>query len=156
MSLEREFQLKQEVESLRQQLADRDEQISDLTISSDTYFAERNSARDVWRRASKDRDELRQQLAAALAACKAKNEQLSLLLEWCVCQDSKFYQPAAEALAIQPDDSALKAWLGEPAAFIGTHHGGIKGGDYRKLFWSSTVDGWVHEFEPLYAPKGLK
>lgn len=36
---------------LRQQLADRDEQISDLTISSDTYFAERNSARDVWRRA---------------------------------------------------------------------------------------------------------
>ena len=53
----------QEIESLRQQLADRDEQISDLTISSDTYFAERNSARDVWRRASKDRDELRQQLA---------------------------------------------------------------------------------------------
>ena len=52
-----------EVVKLRQQLADRDEQISDLTISSDTYFAERNSARDVWRRASKDRDELRQQLA---------------------------------------------------------------------------------------------
>jgi chromosome segregation ATPase len=50
------------IKSLRQQLADRDEQISDLTISSDTYFAERNSARDVWRRASKDRDELRQQL----------------------------------------------------------------------------------------------
>ena len=55
----------QEIAELRQQLADRDEQISDLTISSDTYFAERNSARDVWRRASKDRDELRQQLAAA-------------------------------------------------------------------------------------------
>ena len=65
MSLEREFQLQQEVRELRQQLADRDEQISDLTISSDTYFAERNSARDVWRRASKDRDELRQQLAVS-------------------------------------------------------------------------------------------
>ena len=64
MSLEREFQLQQEVRELRQQLADRDEQISDLTISSDTYFAERNSARDVWRMASKDRDELRQQLDA--------------------------------------------------------------------------------------------
>ena len=35
------------VETLEQQIADRDEQISDLTISSDTYFAERNSARDV-------------------------------------------------------------------------------------------------------------
>ncbi len=58
---------KEEIESLRQQLAERDEQISDLTISSDTYFAERNSARDVWRRASKDRDELRQQLAEAQA-----------------------------------------------------------------------------------------
>jgi chromosome segregation ATPase len=53
-------------ESMQQQLAERDEQISDLTVSSDTYFAERNSARDVWRRASKDRDELRQQLSAAL------------------------------------------------------------------------------------------
>ena len=52
-----------EISELRQQLAERDEQISDLTISSDTYFAERNSARDVWRRASKDRDELRRQLA---------------------------------------------------------------------------------------------
>ena len=84
MSLEREFQLQQEVRELRQQLADRDEQISDLTISSDTYFAERNSARDVWRRASKDRDELRQQLDTAWAQA----HRLALELE-CLIMDTK-------------------------------------------------------------------
>lgn len=41
--------LMQEIESLRQQVAE-------LTLSSDTYFAERNSARDAWRRVSKERD----------------------------------------------------------------------------------------------------
>jgi chromosome segregation ATPase len=68
----------EEIAELRQQLADRDEQISDLTISSDTYFAERNSARDVWRRASKDRDELRQQLAASE---QDRQDQIDLTIE---------------------------------------------------------------------------
>ncbi len=80
-----------EVAALRQQLADRDEQISDLTISSDTYFAERNSARDVWRRASKDRDELRQQLAEAQADSStawAQAHRLALELE-CLIMDTK-------------------------------------------------------------------
>jgi ABC-type transporter Mla subunit MlaD len=80
-----------ENESLRQQLADRDEQISDLTISSDTYFAERNSARDVWRRASKDRDELRQQLAEAQSNSEtawAQAHRLALELE-CLIMDTK-------------------------------------------------------------------
>ena len=80
-----------EVAALRQQLADRDEQISDLTISSDTYFAERNSARDVWRRASKDRDELRQQLTAAqddASTAWAQAHRLALELE-CLIMDTK-------------------------------------------------------------------
>ena len=73
--LERQLSIRDaEIAELRQQLADRDEQISDLTISSDTYFAERNSARDVWRRASKDRDELRQQLAMFKSAVEHVTE----------------------------------------------------------------------------------
>jgi ABC-type transporter Mla subunit MlaD len=83
--------LVQEIRSLRLQLADRDEQISDLTISSDTYFAERNSARDVWRRASKDRDELRQQLAerdAEASTAWAQAHRLALELE-CLIMDTK-------------------------------------------------------------------
>ena len=81
----------EEIAELRQQLADRDEQISDLTISSDTYFAERNSARDVWRRASKDRDELRQQLTAAqddASTAWAQAHRLALELE-CLIMDTK-------------------------------------------------------------------
>ena len=88
------------VETLEQQIADRDEQISDLTISSDTYFAERNSARDVWRRASKDRDELRQQLDTAWAQA----HRLALELE-CLIMDtqdnvivSKWWDSAFEAI----------------------------------------------------------
>lgn len=48
-------QLETKIEDLRQQVAE-------LTLSSDTYFTERNSARDAWRRVSKERDQLRQQL----------------------------------------------------------------------------------------------
>ena len=45
---------------------------------------------------------LRQQLAAAIAACKQKDEALGYRID---------NQKVITALAIQPDDSALKAWL---------------------------------------------
>lgn len=53
-----------------------------------------------------ERDQLRTELAAALAACKMKDETLQEL-------DQLIPVGATiAALAIQPDDAALKAWLG--------------------------------------------
>ena len=60
--------------------------------------------------------EQKQQHAAALAACKAKDD---IILEVLECASTT--RPPVrlrEALAIQPDDSALKAWLGEPVAYV--------------------------------------
>ena len=67
--------------------------------------------------------ELRQQLAAALAACKLKDEALEYMhREKCDYMmlnklgnpiHETSYRLATKALAIKPDDSALKAWLGE-------------------------------------------
>lgn len=69
-------------------------------------------------------DALRQQLAAALAAIKMKDEAIEYMhKEKCDYMtlnnlgnpiNETSYRLASEALAIQPDDSALKAWLGEP------------------------------------------
>ena len=56
--------------------------------------------------------ELRQQLAAALAVCKQKDEALKWLMDWQVKHvdvwDNPAFDNAEEALTIQPDDSALK------------------------------------------------
>lgn len=100
------------IESLRQQLADRDEQISDLTISSDTYFAERNSARDVWRRASKDRDELRQQLADSQKEIALLRWYLGEIAELSNCQWS--CDKATKALAATDDLSGYILCEKEP------------------------------------------
>ncbi len=63
-------------------------------------------------------DSLQQQLAAALAVCKQKDEALKWLMDWQVKHvdvwDNPAFDNAEEALTIQPDDSALKAWIGEP------------------------------------------
>ena len=56
-------------------------------------------------------DQLRAELVKALAACKVKDEALREL-------DQLIPVGATiAALAIQPDDAALKAWLGEPVAW---------------------------------------
>ena len=75
------------------------------------------------------RADMQKQLAAALAACKLKDEALDKITQWdshsiafavdygsSGVQD-RYRQVAREALAIHPDDSALKAWLGEPVAW---------------------------------------
>ena len=60
-------------------------------------------------------ESLRQKLAAALAVCKQKDEALKWLMDWQVKHvdvwDNPAFDNAEEALTIQPDDSALKAWL---------------------------------------------
>ena len=64
-------------------------------------------------------ESLRQQLAAALAACKLKDEALQHYAG--LAGDDAFNNYLAiHALNNKPDDSALRAWLGEPVGWCGT------------------------------------
>lgn len=102
-------------------------------------------------------DSMRQQLAAALAACKLKDEALkhialidlgrdTLPTDFCMNVLS-----VRKALAIQPDDSALKAWLGEPVGEVKRHTGSLK--DMAIIVWAGQQP---EEGTKLYSPKGLK
>lgn len=96
-----------------------------------------------------ERDQLRAELVKALAACKAKDEALL------TCQTGDYstghvIHPSFDerlvesALAIQPDDAALKAWLGEPVAEVDD---------------SGVVIVCRYDYKPkdkFYSPKGLK
>ena len=106
--------------------------------------------------------ELRQQLAAALAACKQKDEALEAAhngLRWWMDAfplhvteaDNEEMLKLVKALTIQPDDSALKAWLGEPAGEVKKHTGSLK--DMAIIVWSGEQPA---EGTKLYSPKGLK
>ena len=100
-------------------------------------------------------EQIRQQLAAALAACELKDEalqncegMLDELRDYPITHDA-----IIEALAIQPDDSALKAWLGEPTGEVKKHTGSLK--DMAIIVWSGEQP--EEEGAQLYIkPKGLK
>lgn len=84
------------IESLRQQLTEKESQRQELMRA---FERQGNSAQEVI-------IELRQKLATALAACKAMDEALELIaLDGCCISPAPI---AEDALAIQPDDSALK------------------------------------------------
>lgn len=118
-------------------------------------------------------ESLRQQLAAALAACKLKHGALMKLAEHdgkCDVLDldeGGCHKPCScgltDALATQPDDSALKAWIGEPVARTLKRVGkeqyqpefGIVARTYAELPKGSYPDTW-EELDELYSPKGLK
>lgn len=129
-------------------------------------------------------DSLEQQLSAALAACKLKDEKLEKIrghiglynLFSCVGSDSydpecadlnvgKCIEIAIEALTIQPDDSALKAWLGDPAGWVWERRYN-NGGYSREVFQFESEALEMAEdgknlprqdtVTPLYSPKGLK
>ncbi len=101
-------------------------------------------------------ESLQQQLATAIAACKLKDEALqSLHDEKCdYMRLNKLGNPyletntklAVKALAVQPDDSALKAWIGEPVAWMITYDGKCMG--FVPTEEANTV--------AVYSPKGLK
>lgn len=63
------------------------------------------------------RDQLRAELVKALAACKVKDEALNAMLKRFGIMSDSCIKQASVALAIQPDDAALKAWLGAPVAW---------------------------------------
>ena len=98
--------------------------------------------------------EFEKQLAAAIAACKLKDEalqncegMLDELRDYPITHDA-----IIEALAIQPDDSALKQWLGGPIGEVKKHTGSLK--DMAIIVWSGEQP---EEGAQLYIkPKGLK
>ena len=93
--------------------------------------------------ASRDAEiaQLRAELVKALAACKMKDETLQEL-------DQLIPVGATiAALAVQPDDAALKAWLGEPVATAMINQHGT-----RWMHWKADL---AHG-KNLYSPKGLK
>ena len=102
-------------------------------------------------------ESLRQQLSAALAACKLKDDALERiasinLAEYILPEDFAFrVLQVRKALAIQPDDDALKAWLGEPIGEVKKHTGSLK--DMAIIVWSGEQP---EEGTKLYSPKGLK
>ena len=94
---------------------------------------------------------LEQQLAAALAAIKSKDAALQSAISAHGYGSGDLH----DALAIQPDDSALKAWLGEPRSYLYKFNSEFGGG----TFWSHrpTHNGNAAlESIPLYSPKGMK
>ena len=92
-------------------------------------------------------DSLEQQLAAALAACKLKDDAVQHLIDEAKLTSSQ-YEVCRQSLAIQPDDAALKAWLGEPVAWLEGNPEGLWFVAYSKNDKAPQ--------KPLYSPKGLK
>ena len=109
--------------------------------------------------------EFEKQLAAAIAACKAKDMALERiasinLAEYLLPEDFAFrVLQARKALAIQPDDAALRAWLGEPVAYLFQHEdtGLTTAVEPQQLEWGFENKNPRHiNCGPLYRPKGLK
>ena len=132
----------------KQQLADTNEHI-EYMLSRDKAWADIESLKE-------------QQLAAALDAIKVKDAFIEKIAKqtpekpdyWSPCgQCERNTSEAEDLLAIQPDDSALKAWLGEPVAYRYCYQGqdiclSLEPQDAQipvSYYWQ----------EPLYAPKGM-
>jgi hypothetical protein len=97
-------------------------------------------------------ESLHQQLAGAIAACKQKDAalenvegMLDELRDYPVTHDE-----IIEALTIQPDDSALKAWLGKAVCF---YDGNTFYADERSAVLCMAD---MSNLRPLYHPKELK
>ena len=103
-------------------------------------------------------DQLRAELVKALAACKTKDEALEKAcnrIEEYGFEIGEYWKTGRDALAIQPDDSALKAWLGAPVSYLYKHYSAF--GD--DVFWSHRPNHQgvaALETKALYSPKELK
>lgn len=133
--------------ALRQQLAEAQSHINHLRMAlADTEALELGTCERLAK--------IRQQLSAALAACKQKDDALDVWLMATVNARVEFAGQRAitrAAINIQPDDSALKAWLGEPVGEVKRHTGSLK--DMAIIVWT---DEQPAEGTKLYTPKGLK
>ncbi len=134
--------------------AERDQLRAELVKANTAYEVVQ---KDCWNLTQKVIPNLRQQLAAsqkreaeALAACKAKDDLLTVLVRQYSDPIKSEYE---KVLAIQPDDTALKAWIGEPVAWQSINN---------PLFVTSdkkVADGWQssgYSIRNLYSSKELK
>ena len=139
-------------------LSDLGAEMSDLIHQLPTELEKERECRKELDRAVNDsyavNSQLRAELAAALAACKVKDAKLRLIKYETDIHGTNLSKhirtEAISALAIQPDDAALKAWLGEPECF----YDGYK-------FYSNEMSAAcdmanLANLRPLYSPKGLK
>jgi len=133
------------IESLRQQLAALKSELKTIGNAID------DPRTDLTMTMSEVIIEQKKQLAAALAAIKSKDAALQSAISAHGYGSGDLH----DALAIQPDDSALKAWLGEPRSYLYKFNSEFGGG----TFWSHrpTHNGNAAlESIPLYSPKGMK
>ena len=100
----------------------------------------------------KDRDQLRAELAQALAACKAKDSGIEHILT--NPNGAWVYVKLGELLSIEPDDAALKVWLGEPVWVYSKDLKLVNEFGFNKLMVDDTKRGMADT--PLYSPKELK
>lgn len=148
-------------ESLRQQLSELKSELKDIGKAID------DPRTDLTMTMSEVIIDQKKQLAAVIAACKLKDEalqncegMLDELRDYPITHDA-----IIEALAIQPDDSVLKAWLGEPVAWKHDdpkRHDAITDSVKELLrranseYMHRPIDKTEHYTIPLYSPKGLK
>ncbi len=132
-------------EALRQQLVSLKNELKDIGKAID------DPRTDLTMTMSEIIVEQKKQLAAALAAVKVKDAALQSAISAHGYESGDLH----DALAIQPDDSALKAWLGEPVAHMREWEGDVS--DLGSMIFASCADemddspNWI----PLYAPKGM-
>ena len=114
-------------ESMRQQLAESEQDRLQQIDAKAQFMRELNVTEE--------------KLAAALVACKMKDEALLLSKNG---SNLAYQQMVQDALAIQPDDSALKVWLGDPVAYLDENYGFMRCGNVADSLSIGTQ---------LYAPK---
>lgn len=118
--------------------------------SRDAEIAQLNKeAAEKFSALAKEYDQLRAELEYDQRNAAMSQSESARLLD----ENTKLRAELVKALAIQPDDSALKAWLGAPVAWeftdaFGTHYTD----DQRD--WMDTPG--IESVTCLYSPKGLK
>ena len=161
---------KEEAEELRQQLAEAQaEELRQQLAEARTTLAHAAQIKEM-------DDKL---LSAAIAAVKLKDESLEAAhngLRWWMDTfplhvteaDNEEMLKLVKALTIQPDDAALKAWIGEPAGNkrLWALNGEVPAKERRengRLAWPYkfkllpvTEGKCLPDDVPLYSPKGLK
>jgi len=137
--------LELEVESLRQQLAALKSELKTIGNAID------DPRTDLTMTMSEVIIEQKKQLAAALAAIKIKDAALQSAISAHKYESGDLH----DALAVQPDDSALKSWLGEPRSYLYKFNSGFGDGTFYSHRPTHNGNAALESL-PLYAPKEMK
>ena len=132
---------------------------ADLIASlADRLVELRETYKKLILRSTNKNESLRRVAGAAQAACKQKNRAIEEAMGWNWLDGDEeipeeVVEMIAQAMAAQPDGSALKAWLGEPVVWQFSDNYGTHYTDDRRE-WYDAVG--IESVMPLYAPKGMK